>query len=593
MKMNKKMSNQEIARLLKGMAAVYQIKGDQQFRVKAYEEAAASVEHATSAIKDLWDDNKLETLSGVGKSIASYLDELFRTGKVKHFKDIMGEFPPAMFEFLKIPGVGAKTAYKLTKELKITSSKKAINRLKKAAKAGAISQIEGFAEGSEKAILEGLGEIGKRGKEGQRMILPFAGKLAKEMIEYMEKCPYVKRIDPLGSMRRQVATVGDLDFGVATKKPGEVIKYFSQYPKIKEVAAAGGNTARIVTRDNRQIDLKTMSPDAYGALLQHYTGSKQHNIHLREIAQKKGLSLSEYGIKKGKKGVKKYDTEEKFYKELSMDWIPPELREDTGEIEAAQKHQLPKLIEYKEIKGDLHIHSNYPIEPSHDLGTASFKEIVTKGREMGYQYVGIAEHNPSINKHSDKQIIQILKRKKDNVEQFKSSNKKLIRSTYLFNGLEIDIRPDGSLAIPEKGFDYLDYAVVSIHSSFRQSKIQATKRVLAGLKHPKARILGHPTGRMIHQREGIELDWEQIFSFCLKNKKWLEISAWPTRLDLPDFLVREAVKNGVKMVVNSDAHELREMDLMEYGVSVARRGWAEKKDIVNALSYNQIKEILC
>lgn len=586
------MSNQEIARLLKGIAAAYQIKGDQQFRIRAYEEAAASVEHATSAIKDLWDDNKLETLSGVGKSIASYLDELFRTGKVKHFQEVMGEFPPAMFEFLKIPGVGAKTAYKLTKELKITSSKKAINRLKKAAKAGAISQIKGFAEESEKAILEALGEIGKRGKEGQRMTLPFAGELAEDMIDYMKKCPQVRRIDPLGSMRRQVATVGDLDFGVATKKPKEVIEHFCRYPKIKEVAAAGGNTARVVTRDNRQIDLKTMSPDAYGALLQHYTGSKQHNIHLREIAQKKGLSLSEYGIKMGKKSVKKYDTEEKFYQELGMEWIPPELREDTGEIEAAQKHQLPQLVEHKNIKGDFHIHSNYPIEPSHDLGTASFKEIVTKGKEMGYRYVGIAEHNPSISQHSDKQIIQILKRKKEAVEQFKSSNKKLVRSTYLFNSLEIDIKPDGSLAMPEKGFDYLDYAVISIHSSFRQSKFKATKRVLTALKHPKAKILGHPTGRMIYQREGMELDWDQIFSFCRKNKKWLEINAWPSRLDLPDYLVHEAVKNGVKMVINSDAHALGEMGLMEYGVAVARRGWARKEDIINTLTYVRIKKEL-
>ncbi len=586
------MSNQEIAQLLKGMATAYQIKGDQQFRVKAYEEAAASVEHATSSLKDLWDDNKLETLPGVGKSIAAYLDELFRTGKAKHFEKVMGEFPPAMFEFLKIPGVGAKTAYKLSKELKITSSKGAINRLKKAAKAGQIRQIEGFAEESEKAILEGLGDVGKRGKEGQRMTLPFAGELAKEMIDYMKQCPHIKRIDPLGSMRRRAATVGDLDFGVATKKPGEVIKHFCRYPKIKEVVAAGGNTARIVTRDNRQIDLKTMAPEAYGALLQHYTGSKQHNIHLREIAQKKGLSLSEYGIK-SKKSVKKYDTEEKFYKELGLEWIPPELREDAGEIEAAQKGQIPKLIKLKEIKGDLHIHSNYPIEPSHDLGSASIKEIVVKAKEMGYQYVGIAEHNPSISKHTEKQIINILKRKKDTVEQFKSSNKKLTRTVYLFNSLEIDIRPDGSLAMPEKGFDYLDYAVVSIHGSFRQSKNKATERILAGLKHPKAKILGHPTTRMIHQREGMELDWDKIFNYCRKNKKWLEISAWPTRLDLPDYLVREAVKNGVKMAINSDAHTLEEMVLMEYGVSVARRGWAQKKDIINTLSCSQIKKLLC
>lgn len=587
------MSNQEIANLLKGIAAAYQIKGNQQFKVRAYEEAAVSVEHATSAIKDLWDDDKLETLSGVGKSIASYLDELFRTGKVKHFQAIMGEFPPAMFEFLQIPGVGAKTAYKLAKELKIASAKQALNKLKKAAEAGKIRRIEGFAEESERAIIEGLNEIGKRGKAGERMTLPFAGELSKEIINYMKQCPQVERIDPLGSLRRRVATIGDLDFGVATEKPAEVIKYFCQYPKTKEVVAAGGNTARILTRDNRQIDLKTQSLDAYGALLQHYTGSKQHNIHLREIAQKKGWSLSEYGIKMGKKRVKRYKTEEDFYQELEMKWIPPELREDIGEIEAALKYQLPKLIELKDIKGDIHIHSNYPIEPSHDLGTASINEIVKKASEKRYEYIGLTEHNPSISQHSEKQIVAILKRKKEVIEQFKSSNKKLARSIHLLNGLEIDIKPDGSLAIPEEGLDYLDFVIVSIHSSFRQSKLMATKRVLKALGHPKARILGHPTGRLLNRREGMEFDWDQIFNFCRKNKKWLEISAWPARLDLPDYLVREAVKNGVKMVINSDAHQLKEMDLMEYGVSVARRGWAEKEDIINTLSYNQIKNLLC
>lgn len=579
------MSNREIARLLEGMAAAYQIRGDRQFRVKAYEEAAVSVEHATSNLKDLWDDDKLETLPGIGKSIATYIDELFKTGKVKHFQKIMGQFPPAMFEFLQIPGVGGKTAYKLAKKLKIISEKRALDKLKKAAKRGKIRQIEGFGEESEKAILEGLNET--KGKIGQRMVLPYASKLAEEIIDYMKKCPGVKRIDPLGSLRRKVATVGDLDFGVATKRPTEVIKHFCQYPKIKKVVASGGNTARIITRDNRQIDLKTQSPEKYGALLQHYTGSKQHNIHLREIALKKDWSLSEYGIK-SKKIMKTYKTEEDFYRVLGMNWIPPELREDTGEIEAAQKSKLPKLVDLEDIKGDFHLHSNYPIEPSHDLGTASVKEIVVKAKEKGYQYIGFTEHNPSLSQHSDKQIINLLKRKKDFFEEFKSSNKKIVRSIHLLNGLEVDIRPNGSLAVPEKAFELLDFTVVSIHSAFRQSRKRVTERVLKALEHPKATILGHPTGRLIQQREGIEFDWDKIFSFCKKKKKWLEINAWPLRLDLPDYLVREAVKNGVKMVIGSDAHSLKEMDLIEYGVSVARRGWAEKKDIINTFSYDRI-----
>ncbi|MCJ7792507.1 MAG: DNA polymerase/3'-5' exonuclease PolX [Candidatus Marinimicrobia bacterium] len=589
-KMNRKMSNQEIADLLKGMAAAYQIKGDKQFRVRAYEEAAVSVEHATSTIKDIWDEGQLEELPGVGKALAGYLDELFRTGQVKHFQKVMKDFPPAMFEFLEIPGVGAKTAFKLAKKLKITQAKNAKEKLKQAALAGEIRIMPGFGEESEKDILTGLKEMKQRSKTETRMTLPFAGELAKEILAYLKKGPQMEQIEPLGSLRRRVATVGDLDFGVATRQQKEVIKHFCRYPKAKEVVAAGSNTARILTTDKRQIDLKTVSPEAFGALLQHYTGSKQHNIHLREIAQKKKLSLSEYGIK-SEKGVKRYRDEEAFYRALGMDWIPPELREDVGEIEAAQNHRLPNLVTLKDIRGDLHLHSNLPVEPSHDLGQDTVLSMAQKASELGYEYVGFAEHNPSLSQHTKKQIISLLKRKKEVIEQFKSSNKKLVQTINILNGLEIDIRPNGDLAMPEKGFAYLDYAIVSIHGSFRQSRQKATQRVLKALEHPKAVILGHPTGRMLNRREGMEFDWEQIFAFCLKKKKFLEINAWPARLDLPDQLVREAVKNGVKMVINTDAHALEEMSLMEYGVSVARRGWVEKEAIFNTLSYAKMKTI--
>jgi DNA polymerase (family 10) len=590
-KMNKRMSNQEIAQLLKGMAAAYQIKGDKQFRVRAYEEAAVSVEHATSSLKDLWDDKQLDELPGIGKSLAGYLDELFRTGKVKHFQQVMKNFPPAMFEFLEIPGIGAKTAYKLCQKLKIKQTKGAKEKLKQAALAGKIRNIPGFGEESEKDLLIGLKEIKQRGKAGERMTLPYASQLAKKIITYLKEGPKMEQAEPLGSLRRRVATIGDLDFGVATRQQKAVIDYFCHYPQIKEVVAAGGNTARILTKEKRQIDLKTVSPDSYGALLQHYTGSKQHNIHLREIAQKKGLSLSEYGIK-SEKGVKKYKNEKSFYQALGMDWIPPELREDSGEIEAAEKHQLPNLVTLKEIKGDLHLHSNYPIEPSHDLGTASFKEMVEKAKELNYEYLGFSEHNPSVSKHTDKQIIDVLKGKKEAIEQFKSSNKKLVQSIKLLNSLEIDIRPDGQLAVPEKGLEFLDYAVVAIHGAFRQNRQKATQRVLKALEHPKAKIWGHPTGRLLNQREGMEFDWEKIFAFCLKKKRFLEINAWPNRLDLPDVLVREAIKAGVKMIINTDAHALEEMALMEYGVAVARRGWAEKEAILNTLSYAKIEKVL-
>ena len=587
MKMSREMTNKEVARLLKEVSAALEVKGGNRFKIAAYDRVATAIEHATSEVKDLWDDHKLQEIPGIGVNLAAHLDELFRTGKVKHFERIFKNLPPAMFEFLEIPGVGAKTAFKLAKELKIKEAKTALSRLKKALKEGKIRAIEGFGEQSEKDLLEGLGSLKKR---SERMLLPFAWELAQKVIKYLTEVKIGLRIDPLGSLRRMAATVGDVDLAMATNQPKKAIKKFISFPEAKEVVVAGGNTARIIHRHGSQIDLKTMKPQAYGALLQHFTGSKQHNIHLREIAQKKGLSLSEYGIKKGGK-VKKYATEEEFYQALGMAWIPPELREDTGEIEAAQKRELPQLVELKDIKGDLHVHSNFPIEPSHDEGADSFEVLLNKAQELGYQYLGLSEHNPSSSQHSSKQIINLLKRKKDEIDKLNYSRVKKL-SVYAINSLEIDIKPDGSLALPEEALKYLDFAIVSVHASFRMSRQEMTKRVLASLVHPKIKILGHPTGRKLGEREGYELDWEKIFAFCLKNNKYLEINAWPNRLDLPDTLVREAVKSRVKMVINTDAHAVDQLDLMPYGVAVARRGWATKNDILNTMSYNELKKAL-
>lgn len=587
MRMSREMTNKEVGRLLREVAAALEVKGGNRFKIAAYDRVATAIEHATSEVKDLWDDNKLQEIPGIGVNLSAHLDELFRTGKVVHFEHIFRNLPPAMFEFLEIPGVGAKTAYKLCQELKIKEAKTALSRLKKALKAGKIRLIEGFGEQSEKDILEGLESLKKR---SERMLLPFAWELAQKVIEYLSKAKIGLRIDPLGSLRRMAATVGDIDLAIATNQPKKAIERFVSFPEVKEVVAAGGNTARVIHRNGRQIDLKTMNPQAYGALLQHFTGSKQHNIHLREIAQKKGLSLSEYGIKKGGK-VKKYGAEEAFYQALGLAWVPPELREDTGEIEAAQKKELPELVKTKEILGDLHVHSNFPIEPSHDEGADTFEVLLNKAQELGYQYLGLAEHNPSSSQHSSKQVIELLKRKKEEIDKLNYSRVKNL-SVYALNSLEIDIKPDGSLALPEEALKYLDFAIASVHSSFRMPRQEMTKRVLSSLVHPKIKILGHPTGRKIGEREGYELDWEKIFTFCLKNNKYLEINAWPNRLDLPDTLVREAVKTGVKMVINTDAHAVGQMDLMPYGVAVARRGWATKNDIINTMSYNQLKKAL-
>ncbi|MFZ5366414.1 MAG: PHP domain-containing protein [Patescibacteria group bacterium] len=599
--MAKEFTNQEVAKLLHSMAAAYEIKGGDRFKIMAYDRAATSVEHASSEVKDLWDDGKLGELAGIGAAIASHLDELFRTGKVKHFQEVMSGLPPAMFELLSIPGVGAKTAYKLSKELGLKNPKTAISELGEKAKSGEIRVIEGFGEESEKDILRGIEEFRRK---TTRILLPYAAQVADDILFWLKKSPDVIRTDPLGSLRRMVSTVGDVDIAAATDKPKEVISHFVAYPKKKRVLEAGTATASLVLKSGYQVDLMVQPVSSYGALLQHFTGSKQHNIALREYALKKGLSLSEYGIKKkvgsGKWEVGSYATEEEFYKALGMDWIPPEIREDTGEIEASLRSAqgkpggLPKLVELRDIKGDLHIHSDFPIETSHDEGISSMEEIMDKGLELGYEYVGFCEHNPSTSKHSLEQIISILKRKKERIDKLnysheKRGNKLLIQA---LNGLEVDIKPNGTLGIPEKGLDLLDFVMVSIHSSFRMGRQEMTKRVLAALRHPKVKILGHPTGRKLNEREGYELDWEEIFDFCKKRNIWLEINAWPDRLDLPDTLVREAARAAVKMVICTDAHAVDQMELMRYGVAVARRGWAEKGDIINTLGYSEFKKLL-
>lgn len=612
--MVKDFTNKEIAALFKAVSAAYEIKGDNPFQVIAYDRAASSIESLSNDIKDLWDNGKLNEVPGIGSSMAGHLDELFRTGKVKHFEQLFKDLPKGMFVLLPLPGIGAKIAYRLSSEFNLDNPKTAISQLLKQAKKGKIRNLEGFGEQSEKEMIKNIEQFLKR---SDRMLLPEADIIAQSVIKWLKDCPEVVRAEPLGSLRRMVTTIGDIDIAVASNEPKKVIKHFLSYSrKVREIEA-GENTASIVVGDSKQIDLMIQPVESFGALLQHFTGSKLHNIALREYALKQGLSLSEYGIKiinKNKKlniknqkypfdklrtsntklGIYEFSEEKSFYEALGLGWIPPELREGTEEIILAEKHQLPKLVELSDIKGDLHLHSNFSIETSHDEGFNSMEEVLNKAGDLKYEYIAFTEHNPSFSQHTPEEIIRILKAKYETVEKLKILREKRVNKIpiHVFNSLEIDIRPNGDLSIPDEAFKYLDFAIVSVHSSFNLDKNKMTKRVLKALSHPKALILGHPTGRKLNEREGIELDWDQIFSFCVNNNKILEINAWPDRLDLPDNLIKEAVKKGVKMMINTDSHEISQMDLMKYGVSLARRGWAQKDDILNTLSYGKISQII-
>jgi len=464
--------------------------------------------------------------------------------------------------------------------------------LSQAAKSGKIRNLEGFGEESEKQIIKSIASFRKIGKKKKRMLISHAENLAREIIDYLEKSELATRIEPLGSLRRKCETIGDIDIAAATMTPKKLIDWFVKYPKTERVLEKGDREASIILTSGDQVDLITQRSDSFGSLLQHFTGSKEHNINLRKLALSKNLSLSEYGIKKLKtKDINKFANEEDFYCFLGLDYIQPELRENIGEIELARQGRLPNLLKIKDIKGDLHIHSNFPVHPSHDLGEDSMDTIVKWCVKSKYQYLAFSEHNPSQKGHTDAQIISIIKRKKERISHKNQAWQKN-NNFFAFNSLEIDIKPNGQLALPKKAFDYLDFVAVSIHSSLNLNKKEMTKRILLGLNHPKAKILGHPTGRKLLQREGYQVDWEKIFEFCRKNNKVIEINASPKRLDLPANLIRQAIKYDLKFSINSDAHSIDQLKFMKYGVFTAQKGGLAKTSVINTFSLDKIAKLL-
>jgi len=603
-KFENKFSNKAISHLLKSVAVAYELKKDNRFKIIAYERAAEVVEYLSDEIIDVWKAGKLTDLPGIGPSIAEHLDEYFKKGSSQHFNRVLSGIPSTVFILMNIHSIGPKKAYRLTKELDLFNDETVMEDLKKAALENQISKLEGFGEKSQAEILEAIVSLQKVKNTQERMPLPYANQKAFEIIEYLKKSLLINRADVLGSLRRMVSTIGDIDIAVVCKDEDikKVIDYFIKYPKAEKVDNAGEKKASIIIHPNIRVDLRVQDEQSYGSMLQYFTGSKAHNINLREYALKKGYSLSEYGITdinqkskiknqndnlKIKNSITKFNNEKSFYNFLGLEYIPPEIREGTDEVERAENKTLPKLVELKDIKGDLHTHSNYDLKPSHDLGTSDYSEIAIRAKQLGYEYVGFSEHNPNLSHNSSDDINRIMEERKVYIDKVMSS-KKIERSEY-FIGIEADILSDGSVALPKESTNYLDYVIIGVHSSFKMDINKMTQRVLNALEFPKVKILSHPTGRILNKREGIRLDWQKIFSACKKKNIALEINAWPDRLDLPDTLVRQAISAGVKLCVNTDAHILDEMNNMFFGVEVARRGWATKNAIINTLSFDEFK----
>ncbi len=571
-------SNSEVAKLLREVAAAYTIsKTGNVFEIRAYENAADSIEGSTAEIKDLWEEGQLDQIPGLGKSLRAYLNELFKTGIVKHFESVKSDIPSIVFELLNIPGVGPKTAQELAK-----LGVKSLDGLKKGIKSGELVK-KGFSAKIAEKIIQGVEEV--EGQSDKRMLLPYASAQADRILDYLKENSDVMEAHPLGSLRRMVATIGDLDFSAASKNPQKVVDYFVKMPGVSRVLEKGDNKASVALNSGIRVDLLVGEPESYGALLQHFTGSKNHNIKLRMLALGKGLSLSEYGVKQTNRvgqPIIPTKTEEQLYELLKMDTPAPEIREDTGEIEAALKHQLPGLVELKDIKGDLHIHSNFPFpNPSHGPGANFIEEMVKKAKELGYDFIGVSDHPPGHGVISKPDMIKAVEKRTNYIHNLKLKTKNI----RVLNGLEIDILPDGTLSVPDEALETLDYCIAGIHSGHRGGSEKITKRIISALENPHVDIISHPTNRLLNERDSSEAHWEEIFKVAAKNNKILEINAYPNRLDLRDDLIKLAKEYGVKFVINTDAHAVDQMNNMPFGVSVARRGWAEKKDVVNTWTW--------
>ena len=577
----KRISNNEVVKILEEILAAMEIKSANSFRIRAYQNAVSILDNLTVSIYDLWENKKLQEIPGVGPGIAAHLNELFSTGQVAEFEQAKEDLPEGMFEFLELRGVGAKRAFKLASAFKINSRENARERLLEAGEAGKIRNLEGFGEKTEEKIIDAIKEQKKSKNEKQRMLLTHAEQIVERIKEHMVKCKEVKEVVACGSFRRRNPTVGDLDIPISTTNPEKAIKHFLKFDEILEVVNQGEKKATVILKNDIQVDIYMSTPEAFGSMLQYFTGSKQHNILLRTYALSKGMSLSEYGIKKGGK-LKEYANEEDFYKELGLPCIVPELRNGNYEIEAAKENKFPKLITPEDIKGDIHVHTEL------SDGVNTIEEMVEKAKALGYEYVGITDHAPSVSSRGMGTVLKMVSDTRKKIEEINESQKDI---KVLF-GYEVNILVDETLGLPDDILKDLDIVIAGIHAAFDQDKGKITARYLAALNNPYVDVLSHPAGRMINERDGTDPDWRKVFDAARESNKILEINAQPDRLDLPDDLIKEAIEWGVKLIINSDAHALEQMDFMKYGVFNARRGWAESKDIINTLPYKEfVKEL--
>ena len=565
------MKNLEVAELLNEIADYLEF-ADDKFRVRAYRKAALVIEGLSEDIEHVWQDGRLEDLPGVGEGIAKKIDEFLRKGRLKYLDELKKETPVDMEELGAIEGIGPKTILKLYKQLKV----KNVAGLEKAAKQGKIQKIEGLGPTVEQNILKSI-EFARKTK--QRVPLGFALSSAEEVVKYLKALKRVDKVNVAGSTRRMKETIGDIDILATSKSPEKVVEFFAKMPNVSDVLAKGPTKSSVRLKEGIQVDLRVLDDKIFGAALLYFTGNKEHNIVLRKIAIEKGLKLSEYGLfdKKTERLVAGR-TEEEVYRKLGLDYIEPEMREDEGEIELAQHHMLPKLISYNDIKGDLQMHTKW------SDGNNTIEEMAVAAKKLGYSYICITDHTGKL------AIARALDEKQihEQRKEIEKTNRKL-SGIKVLQGIEVNIKDDGTLDMPDKVLKELDIVVASIHSGFKNPKEKITRRMVKAMDNENVDIIAHPTGRLITKREPYEIDLDAVFDAAKRTGTIMEVNAYPERLDLRDAHVRAAVKAGVKLVISTDAHNADQLHFMKLGIGVARRGWATKNDIINT---RNLKDIL-
>ncbi len=564
------MKNQEIAKIFDEIANLLELKGENPFRIRAYRRAALNIEGLTKNIEELPHEDLLK-IPGIGQDLAGKIDEYIKTGAIQSHEKLKKEIPGGLSTLLSIPGLGPKTSKLLYEKLKITN----IDELEKFASEHKLAGLPGIKEKTEDNILKGIDML-KRGRERQPLgkVLP----VANDILAHLKKNAHVEKIDLAGSLRRWKDTIKDIDILATSDNPEEVMSELAHLPNVKEILMQGPTKSSIITRQNLQVDLRVVERESYGAALTYFTGSKAHNIRLREMAIKKGLKLNEYGIFREKDNKRVGgEKEQDIYAILGLPYIPPELREDQGEIEAAIAGTLPSLITIEDIKGDLHVHSRW------SDGSHSLEELVEAARERGYDYFALTDHSRGLAVARGLTIERLMDQKKE----IDALNRKL-KGFRILHSSEVDIRSDGTLDFPDDVLEKLDLVVASIHSGFKQSPQQLTGRMIAAMKNPYVSIIGHPSGRLIGEREAYELDMEKVLKTAKETGTAFEINAYPLRLDLNDTFARRAKDLGIPIVISTDSHTIDQFDYIRYGVSIARRAWLGKEDVVNTFGLRML-----